>query len=118
MTVTGGRAVVEALDAWGVEVVFGIPGVHTLSIYDALYEHPRIRHITVRHEQGGAVSVVQAVRFAGTAASPVVVTPVYHADPLAGFLVPAALLAAGVPTVLTGVRTRRRPDGSGPPEPS
>jgi MFS family permease len=71
-----------------------------------------------RPNSGGAVSVVQAVRFAGTAASPVVVTPVYHADPLAGFLVPAALLAAGVPTVLTGVRTRRRPDGSGPPEPS
>lgn len=49
---------------------------------------------------GGAISVVQAVRFAGTAASPVALTPVYHADPLAGFLVPAGLLVAGVPAVL------------------
>ncbi|MEU9819778.1 MFS transporter [Pseudonocardia alni] len=56
---------------------------------------------------GGAVSVVQAVRFAGTAASPVALTPVYHADPLVAFFAPAALLAAGVPTVLAVDRTRR-----------
>ena len=52
MKITGGQAVVDALDAWGVEVVFGIPGLHTLSLYDALYQHPRIRHVTTRHEQG------------------------------------------------------------------
>ncbi|NWJ70385.1 MFS transporter [Pseudonocardia sp. ICBG1122] len=56
---------------------------------------------------GGAVSVVQAVRFAGTAASPVALTPVYHADPLVAFFAPAALLAAGVPAVLAVDRTRR-----------
>lgn len=59
---------------------------------------------------GGAVSVVQAVRFAGTAASPVAITPIYHADPLAGFLVPAGLLAAGVPAVLAGARPREVSD--------
>ncbi len=31
MKVTGGRAVVDALSAWGVEVVFGIPGVRVTS---------------------------------------------------------------------------------------
>lgn len=55
---------------------------------------------------GGAVSVVQAVRFAGTAASPAGLTPVYHADPLAAFLVPAGLLLAGVPAVLARDRPR------------
>ncbi|MET0188735.1 MAG: MFS transporter [Pseudonocardia sediminis] len=54
---------------------------------------------------GGAVSVVQALRFGGTALSPVALTPIYHADPFAGFLVPAALLAAGVPALLAR-RTR------------
>jgi acetolactate synthase-1/2/3 large subunit len=49
--VDGGQAVVRALEAHGVEVVFGIPGVHTLRIYDALYAS-RIRHILARHEQG------------------------------------------------------------------
>jgi MFS family permease len=49
---------------------------------------------------GGAVSVVQSLRFGGGALSPVAFTPLYHADPLAGFLVPAALLALAVPAVL------------------
>ncbi|MEQ3538016.1 MFS transporter [Pseudonocardia tropica] len=56
---------------------------------------------------GGAVSVVQAVRFAGTAASPVALTPVYHADPVLAFLAPAVLLAAGAPAVLAADRPRR-----------
>jgi MFS family permease len=50
--------------------------------------------------RGGAVSVVQSLRFGGGALSPVAFTPLYHADPLAGFLVPAALLAVAVPAVL------------------
>ena len=41
----------RALEACGVDTVFGIPGVHTLALYDAL---PRssIRHVLARHEQG------------------------------------------------------------------
>jgi len=38
----------------GVEVIFGIPGGVMLPIYDALYDCKDIRHILVRHEQGGA----------------------------------------------------------------
>ncbi|TQM45586.1 MFS transporter [Pseudonocardia cypriaca] len=52
------------------------------------------------HNRGGAVSVVQSLRFGGGALSPVAFTPLYHAAPLAGFLVPAALLALAVPAVL------------------
>ena len=51
---TGGDAVVAALAAAGVEVVFGIPSVHNLPIYDALRRDGRIRAVTVRHEQGAA----------------------------------------------------------------
>lgn len=50
-TVTGGAAAIAALEAAGVEVVFGIPGVHTLALYDALHDRG-IRHILARHEQG------------------------------------------------------------------
>jgi predicted MFS family arabinose efflux permease len=50
--------------------------------------------------RGGATSVVQAVRFGGGAVAPVMFTPAYHADPLAGFLVPAGLVAAVIPLVL------------------
>lgn len=49
--VTGGSAAIAALEAAGVEVVFGIPGVHTLALYDALHGRG-IRHILARHEQG------------------------------------------------------------------
>lgn len=49
--VTGGEVVVRTLQAHGVDVVFGLPGVHALAIYDALYSHPEIRHYAVRHEQ-------------------------------------------------------------------
>ena len=48
---TGGQAVVRALEAHGVEVAFGIPGVHTLAIYDALVDSG-IGHVLGRHEQG------------------------------------------------------------------
>jgi len=48
---TGGEAVVAQLEREGVDVAFGIPGVHTLEIYDALLDSG-IDHVTTRHEQG------------------------------------------------------------------
>lgn len=44
-------AILDLLAAEGVDVVFGLPGVHTLAFWDALKPgHPRM--IGVRHEQG------------------------------------------------------------------
>jgi len=45
-------ALMEALKAEGVEVVFGLPGGANLPTYDAIYDGG-IRHILVRHEAGG-----------------------------------------------------------------
>ena len=50
-TMTGGQAVVRALRAEGVEVVFGLPGVQIMHIYDGFFNDPDIRVITCRHEQ-------------------------------------------------------------------
>nr|WP_256446365.1 MFS transporter [Pseudonocardia lacus] len=50
-----------------------------------------------RANAGGATSVVQAVRFGGSSVAPVLFTPIYHVDPLAAFLAPAAALAVLVP---------------------
>ena len=47
---TGAHVLVEALAAHGVEVVFGLPGIHALPIWDALIGSP-IRRVVVRHEQ-------------------------------------------------------------------
>jgi thiamine pyrophosphate-dependent acetolactate synthase large subunit-like protein len=47
----GGAAVVAALRANGVEVIFGIPGTHNLELYRHL-PGAGIRAVTTRHEQG------------------------------------------------------------------
>lgn len=51
---TGAQALVRALRAEGVSVVFGIPGTHNLPLYDALHDEPAMRVVTTRHEQGAA----------------------------------------------------------------
>jgi acetolactate synthase-1/2/3 large subunit len=52
--ITGADMVLEALEREGVELIFGYPGGANLPIYQRLPEHPRLRHILVRHEQGAA----------------------------------------------------------------
>jgi acetolactate synthase-1/2/3 large subunit len=46
--------VLEALEREGVELIFGYPGGANLPIYQHLPEHPNLKHILVRHEQGAA----------------------------------------------------------------
>src|SRR5690348_14701794 len=46
-----GEALVGLLEAYGVDTIFGIPGVHNVEMYRAL-PRSRIKHILVRHEQG------------------------------------------------------------------
>jgi len=49
---TGGEAAIATLAAHGIDTIFGIPGGHSLAIYDALARQQAIRHILGRHEQG------------------------------------------------------------------
>ncbi|KQR10521.1 acetolactate synthase large subunit [Cellulomonas sp. Leaf334] len=51
--VTGAQSIVRSLEEAGVEVVFGIPGGAILPLYDPLMDSTRVRHVLVRHEQGG-----------------------------------------------------------------
>ena len=51
--VTGAQSIVRSLEEAGAEVVFGIPGGAILPTYDPLMDSTRLRHILVRHEQGG-----------------------------------------------------------------
>ena len=52
--ISGSKALLEALVAEGVETIFGYPGGAIMPIYDALYDyHNQLKHILVRHEQGG-----------------------------------------------------------------
>jgi acetolactate synthase-1/2/3 large subunit len=51
--VTGAQSIVRSLEEAGVDVVFGIPGGAILPTYDPLMDSKKVRHILVRHEQGG-----------------------------------------------------------------
>ena len=51
---TGGEALVASLVREGVEVVFGIPGIHMSGIIAALRDEPRIRMVTTRNESAAA----------------------------------------------------------------
>ena len=48
---TCGEVLVNLLEGYGVDQVFGIPGVHTVELYRGL-ARSSIRHVTPRHEQG------------------------------------------------------------------
>ncbi|MFF2387236.1 acetolactate synthase large subunit [Agromyces sp. NPDC058104] len=51
--ITGAEAVVRSLEMLGITDVFGLPGGAILPVYDPLFESKKLRHILVRHEQGG-----------------------------------------------------------------
>jgi acetolactate synthase-1/2/3 large subunit len=52
--VSGSVALLEGLIAEGTDVIFGYPGGAIMPIYDAIYDYKeKLKHILVRHEQGG-----------------------------------------------------------------
>ena len=51
-SLSGAQAVIATLRSHGVDTIFGIPGVHTLPLYDAMRNEPGLRHVLARHEQG------------------------------------------------------------------
>ncbi|AAP99571.1 MULTISPECIES: biosynthetic-type acetolactate synthase large subunit [Prochlorococcus] len=55
--ILGADALMESLKNHGVDTIFGYPGGAILPIYDAVYKAEKagwVKHILVRHEQGGA----------------------------------------------------------------
>ena len=63
-TLSCGSRLMEILAAYGVDTVFGMPGVHTLEAYRHL-NAAGIRHIGVRHEQGAGFMADGYARVSG-----------------------------------------------------
>lgn len=59
-----GEALVGLLEAYGVDTVFGIPGVHNVEMYRAL-PASRINHVLSRHEQGAGFMADGYARVSG-----------------------------------------------------
>ena len=70
---TAAVAAIEQLEACGARVVFGIPGVHTLALYDALHASS-LTHILARHEQGVGFMADGYARATGDPAVALVIT--------------------------------------------
>ncbi len=65
---TCGEVLVEILESYGIDTVFGIPGVHTVELYRGL-PNTGIRHITPRHEQGAGFMADGYARASGRPAA-------------------------------------------------
>ncbi len=102
MSTTGGKAVIDALAAQGVELVFGIPGTHNLELYRHL-AGSGIRHVTPRHEQGGGYAADAYARVTGrpgvviTTSGPGLTNAVTAAATAYADSVPMLLVSPGVP---------------------
>jgi acetolactate synthase-1/2/3 large subunit len=71
---TGAQAAIAQIAAEGVPVILGIPGVHTLPLCDAVLEHPQLRFLHGRHEQGIAFMANGYARASGEVAVLMVIT--------------------------------------------
>ncbi len=61
----GATLLAQALEAEGVDVLFGYPGGAIMPFYDALARSPRLRHVLVRHEQAAALAANGYARASG-----------------------------------------------------
>jgi acetolactate synthase I/II/III large subunit len=60
----GAQTVVAALEAEGVDFIFGYPGGAIMPMYDALFQHP-VRHVLVRHEAAAGFAASGYARTSG-----------------------------------------------------
>ncbi|MFD8498302.1 thiamine pyrophosphate-binding protein [Amycolatopsis sp. NPDC059657] len=107
-TITGARRLAEALTALDVEVVFGLPGVHNLPIWEAL-AHTKIKLIGVRHEQTAGYAADGYARATGKLGVAIVTTGPGAANTL-GAVGEAHASASPVLVIATDIpSTLRRP---------
>ncbi|MGO9886628.1 MAG: thiamine pyrophosphate-binding protein [Solirubrobacteraceae bacterium] len=108
-TQTGAASLVEMLERLGVELVFGLPGVHNLPIWKALFES-QIRLVGVRHEQTAAYAADGYARATGRLGVALVTTGPGAANTLGGT---GEAMAAGSPVLViaTDISTAVRREG-------
>ncbi len=63
----------HALDQAGVRLVVGVPGAGQYEAVDAFYRHPRIRYLSLRHEQAAGYMADGYARVSGKVAAALVV---------------------------------------------
>jgi len=109
VSLTGADLLVRGLEQSGVEVVFGLPGVHNLPAWEALRESS-IRLVGVRHEQTAVYAADGYARASGRVGVALVTTGPGAANTL-GATGEAWASRSPVVVIATDVPTRLRRDG-------
>src|SRR5215204_2172401 len=105
---TGAQVIVKHLEDAGVDVCFGLPGVHNLALWDAL-RGSRIRLVGVRHEQAAAYAADGYARATGRPGVALVTTGPGAANTLGAVgeawasRSPVVVVATDVPTGTVGM---------------
>ncbi len=105
---TGADIFVRALEDLGVDVVFGYPGGAVLNIYDSLFQNTKIRHLLVRHEQGGVHMADGYARASGKTGVCLVTSGPGATNTVTGIAtaymdsVPIVVFSGQVPTLMIG----------------
>ncbi|MDR2916660.1 MAG: pyruvate oxidase [Tannerella sp.] len=65
-TIKSGLAMLNVLESWGIDHIYGIPGGSFNSIMNALYDkRDKVRFIQVRHEETGAIAASAEAKLTG-----------------------------------------------------
>ncbi len=116
---SGSEALLRALQAQGVEVIFGYPGGAVLPIYDALFQQTAIRHILVRHEQAAVHAAEGYARSTGRVGVVLVTSGPGATNAVTGLVdalmdsIPLVCLSGQVPTHLIGNDAFQEADTTG-----
>ena len=116
---SGAEAVLRALSAQGVEVIFGYPGGAVLPLYDALYQQSDIRHILVRHEQAAVHAAEGYARSTGKVGVVLVTSGPGATNAVTGLAdalmdtIPLVCITGQVPTHLIGNDAFQEADTTG-----
>ncbi len=108
MQMSGAEIFVKTLADLGVDVVFGYPGGAVLNIYDALFQHSKVRHMLCRHEQGAVHMADGYARASGKTGVCVVTSGPGATNTVTGIAtaymdsIPIVVFSGQVPSLLIG----------------
>jgi acetolactate synthase-1/2/3 large subunit len=116
---SGAEALLRALVAQGVDVIFGYPGGAVLPIYDALFQQTAIKHVLVRHEQAAVHAAEGYARSTGKVGVVLVTSGPGATNAVTGLVdalmdsIPVVCLTGQVPTHLIGNDAFQEADTTG-----
>ncbi|MCW2381406.1 MULTISPECIES: acetolactate synthase 3 large subunit [unclassified Sphingobium] len=116
---SGADILVQCLLDLGVDTVFGYPGGAVLPIYDTIYDHPKIQHILVRHEQAAAHAAEGYARSTGKPGVVLVTSGPGATNAITGITdalmdsIPMVVITGQVPTTLIGTDAFQEADTVG-----